>query len=130
KESQLIRDAHFLVQPALFRQVADAVLEVGVDAAAKQENGAGIRRGDVDDHADRGRLAGAVWPEQSKHAPRTHVHAEFPDRRELPKTLAHPIQFYGCFVSGHWLSLTNVGFSLPQEPHLIHIYSTSPYNFG
>src|SRR6185369_13627799 len=56
---------------------------------------------DIDDHADRGRLAGPIRPDQPEHTPRARVEAELAHRREFPKTLAHPIQLYGCLVSGH-----------------------------
>src|SRR6185295_13987899 len=94
-------DAHFFVQPPLFRQVADAILETGIDAAAKQENAAGIGRGNVDDHADGGRLTGPVRPKKPENTARAHIDTELPDRCELPKTLAHPIQFYGRVIGSH-----------------------------
>ena len=46
-------------------------------------------------------LPAPFGPSSPNTRPARTVKAEIPDRRELPKTLAHPIQFYRYLVRGH-----------------------------
>src|SRR5689334_12909597 len=127
EEAQLIGDFHASIKAAFFGQVADPVLELGVDRAAEEFDRAGVGRGDVDDHANGRRLARAVRAEQSKDAPGAHSQAEFFHGGKLAETLADAIELNGD-IRGHVLgsllrSLSNLSFRLPQTAHLIHSYT-------
>src|SRR5581483_1107897 len=64
KEQQL-DDVHLLVEPALFRQISDAIAEVG-DAVSRPVDRAGVGIEDAGDHPDRRRLPRAVAPEETR----------------------------------------------------------------
>src|ERR1041385_9226313 len=68
KKPQLLAHLHSLVEAALFRQVANAILQGGRHRLAEQFDAAGIGDRDVHDHANSRRLAGAVWSNQAEHA--------------------------------------------------------------
>src|SRR5690349_20084871 len=95
EEAQLVRNPHAPVKTAFFGQVADAILNRGIDRAAKESDRAGVGSGDVDDHANGRRLAGAVRTEQAEDAARAHGHAEFLYRRKIAKSLADLFELYG-----------------------------------
>ncbi len=63
---QTLLDADILVQPALFGQIADAAFGLLRQRSAKDGDRAAVGPEQVQDHADRGGLARAVWSEQSK----------------------------------------------------------------
>src|SRR6266481_3286697 len=52
EEDELVHDLHLLVEAALFREIADAVEDVSLKRAAEEVDGAGVRHGDADHHAD------------------------------------------------------------------------------
>src|SRR5690606_127939 len=72
QEDQDVHDARFLIQPALFRQVADALLRHAPrlgDAVQMERDAARVRGGDAHDHAQGRRLTGAVGPEKPENLP-------------------------------------------------------------
>src|SRR6185312_12546367 len=59
---------HLLVQAALFGQVADPVETAPLGIGPSEDGNAPFVGGDdVEDHPDRRRLSGAVWPEEAVH---------------------------------------------------------------
>src|SRR6185369_3327203 len=118
KESQLVDDAHAAIESALFGKIADAILYLRIDLAAEQRDAARIGCGDVHDHSDRRGLAGAIRAEQSEHTSGAHVEAKFPDRRKLPKTLAHPVESYRRLTRCHLVALDFLSFLAPKARNM------------
>jgi hypothetical protein len=56
---------HFLIEAALFGQVAEAVFVLALEGLSKNGDLAGVGDDDADDHAQRAGLAGAVGTEQA-----------------------------------------------------------------
>jgi hypothetical protein len=67
EEDELVHDLHLLVKAALFGEVADALEAVAAKGLAEELDGAGVRHGDADHHADGGGLTGAVGAEEAEH---------------------------------------------------------------
>ena len=72
EKDEHVEHAHLAVQPALFREVADPLrVRASATGLAEQAHGAGVGLQDVQDHADRSGLAGAVRAQQTvDHAAR------------------------------------------------------------
>ena len=85
EEQQHAAHLHLLVEAALFGQVADAVehAERSVFGRPKSEIVPGVGRDDVEDHADRRRLAGAVGAEQAVHRSARHLERQVANRDVL-----------------------------------------------
>src|SRR5882757_5795231 len=52
EEDELVHDLHLLVEAALFREVADTFENLAPKRLAEEVDGAGVRHGDADHHAD------------------------------------------------------------------------------
>ena len=76
---EVVADLHLPVQPALFGQVADAVLVVERIAAEHLDRTA-VGIDDGHDHPERGRLARPVGSNEAAQASLGHVQIEFADR--------------------------------------------------
>src|SRR6185295_2045538 len=86
-----------LIKPALFRQIADAVLQRSSHRLAEQLDAAGIGHGDIHDHPDGRGLTGAVWADQSKDASGADLQAEIRDCGEVTITLGDVVHHQrGC----------------------------------
>ena len=91
EESELFADLHLLVEAAVFRQIAHALLQLRAHRPAEERDLTGIWHGDVDDHPDRGRFARAVRPQQAEDAPGFNLHRKLVDRHEIAVTFADPV---------------------------------------
>ena len=67
EEYELVENLHFLVEAALFRQVADAVEAAAIEGFFKEADAAGVGHGDAHHHADGAGFAGAIGAEESEH---------------------------------------------------------------
>src|SRR5690348_8159410 len=93
QECEDVQDAHLAVQPPLLRQVADPFRVLAASRwLAEQPDLARVRLEDVHDHANRGRLAGAVGPEQAVHGARGNGQRERVDGGVTGEALGHPVQ--------------------------------------
>ncbi len=84
--------AHALVEAAFLREVADALAHLS-DGFAEDGDGALVRRQDAQHHAQRGRLAGAVGPEEAQDGAARQGEAEIVDRREIAEALGDVGEF-------------------------------------
>jgi hypothetical protein len=89
EEAKHTAHLHLLVQPALFRQVTDAIGHSVLEMRpAEDGDRPGVRSDDVQDHPDRRRLAGAVRPEQAVHGPLRYDEVHVADGNMLLESLA------------------------------------------
>src|SRR6266404_3183803 len=95
KEAELFAYFHSLIKAALFRQIADAILQRSAHRLPEQFHPPRIRSGDVDDHANRCGLPGAVGANQAKHATGPNLQAEIADSGKIAKTFRDLIQNQG-----------------------------------
>ncbi len=93
EEQQMVGDGHLAVEAAFFRQVADSAQVLRPPRPAEEEHLAAVRRENVHDHADAGRLAGAVLAQQTEYGSRRHRQGDAVDRHKLTVRLAHIAQF-------------------------------------
>src|SRR6201747_2230202 len=97
EEDEHVHHRHLPVEAALLGQIADPPQVFGRPRVAEHLDLSGVGGRDVHDHADRGRLAGAVRPQQPEDAPRRHGHRNAVHRHEAPVGLADVPQFEnGC----------------------------------
>jgi hypothetical protein len=82
-------DAHATVEPALLRQVADAVANTRELRLSEHLDPAGVRTQHVHEHAQRGRLPRAVRPDHAVDAPRADLERERVDRELVGEALRH-----------------------------------------
>src|SRR3954470_21732384 len=102
EKSQHASHLHLPVEPTLFRQVPDAVEETGFMIRPPEDrDGAGVRRDDVEQHADGGRLAGAVRTEQSVHGASRYLEREVAYRDVLLVLLRYATNVDGEIVVVH-----------------------------
>src|SRR5439155_5261556 len=94
EEDELVHDLHLLVETALFWQVADAVEELAAKRLAEEVDGAGVRHGDADHHADAGGLTGTIGAEKAEHAAWFDGEAEVCDGDLGVVGFADMLQFY------------------------------------
>ena len=78
---------HRLVESLLLRQVADARPDVERRRRAEYRDAPARRLDDVEDHADRRRLSGAVRPEEAVDGPARDRQAHVVDRGEVAEAL-------------------------------------------
>ena len=100
EKDELLHDLHLFVKAALFGEVADAVEEFAAKRLAEELDGAGVRDGDADHHADTGGLAGAVGAEEAEHTAGLNGEAEVCDGDLGVVGFADMLQFY----DGHGFS--------------------------
>src|ERR1019366_7948621 len=87
EKQELVDDLHLPVEAALLGQVADAFLQPVVHLLAEHADLARVRLRDVHDHADRGRLPGAVRPEETERGAVRDLEVEVVDGGELAEAL-------------------------------------------
>src|SRR5205807_1764243 len=110
KEAQLLANFHLLVEPAFFWQVTDAVLQRRRHRSAEQFDRPRIRRGDVDDHTNRRRLARAIRTNQTEDTAGLHFQTEIAYGGKVAEALADVIDDKRGFGYVHVLSVTLIEF--------------------
>jgi hypothetical protein len=92
EEDELLAHGHLAIEPALLRQVADAV-EVGARARmAEHADLAPVGADDVHQHPQRGRLARAVGTEQTEDGARRHRERDVVDGHRAAEALPQTAQ--------------------------------------
>src|SRR5262249_516319 len=95
EEVEVVDDLHPAVEAALLGQVPDAVLEPAVHRLTEDPDLPRVGSGDVHDHADRGRLAGAVRAEQPEHHAVRDGEGEIVDSLESAEGLRDVLELDG-----------------------------------
>ncbi len=99
-EDELLLEHHARVEPALLGHVADAVARRVVGGLAEDLDRAGVGAQDVHDHPQRGRLAGAVRPQQAEDAAPGNLEGQVLHRHVAGEGLPYPLEDDGLVVHG------------------------------
>ncbi len=95
EEEKVVRHSHLLVEAALLRQVADAILVAGPPGPTEEADLPFVGRDDVHQHPQSRRLARPVGAEEPVDAPRRNPERQVVYRDEVTEGLADARQFDG-----------------------------------
>jgi hypothetical protein len=98
---ELIANLHLLVQSALFRKVADPVLQFRSNLLAEERNPARIGRRDINYHPDSRRFPSTVRANQSEDSPGVNRQAQVVNSGKLTEAFRDVVEYDGGGVIPH-----------------------------
>src|SRR5262245_1222304 len=95
EENELVSDSSLGIKPTIFRQVADPILKLRSNFLPQHRNISTVRRNNIDDHSDGGRLTRPIRPKEAKDRALRNFERKISDSQEITKLFGYLFEYNG-----------------------------------